>query len=332
MLKSLAGNEFYYFLDGFSGYFQIPIDPQDQEKTTFTCPYGTFAYRRMPFGLCNAPGTFQRCMVAIFHDMIEKTMEVFMDDFSVFGDSLSSCLSYLDMMLKRDFGVGAVFEQRKEKHFQPIHFASKTLSDAQTHYTTTEKELLAVKFELKKAVENLVADHLSILENSQGGLIGNVLVRGMSSQQKKKFFKDVRHYFWDDPYLFRICADQIIRRCVDGNEAYDILEACHHGPTGGHHGPNYTAKKVFDSGFFWPTIYRDAHDMVTHCDACQRQGKISHRDEMSQNPIQNVEIFDVWGIGFMDLFSSSRGNRYILVAVDYVSKCVEAKVLPTNDA
>nr|GFB13461.1 reverse transcriptase domain-containing protein [Tanacetum cinerariifolium] len=100
MLERLAGNEFYCFLDGFSEYFQIPIDPQDQEKTTFTCPYGTFAYRRMPFGLCNAPGTFQRCMVAIFHDMIEKTMEVFMDDFSVFGNSFSSCLFYLDMMLK----------------------------------------------------------------------------------------------------------------------------------------------------------------------------------------------------------------------------------------
>ncbi|GKA64299.1 reverse transcriptase domain-containing protein [Tanacetum coccineum] len=79
MLKRLAGNEYYCFLDGFSEYFQIPIDPQDQEKTTFTCPYGTFTYRRMPFGLCNAPGTFQRRMMAIFHDMIEETMEVFMD-------------------------------------------------------------------------------------------------------------------------------------------------------------------------------------------------------------------------------------------------------------
>ncbi|GJU24569.1 reverse transcriptase domain-containing protein, partial [Tanacetum coccineum] len=93
MLERLAGNEFYCFLDGFSGYFQIPIDPQDQEKTTFTCPYGTFAYRRMPFGLCNAPGTFQRCMMAIFHDMIEETMDVFMDDFSIFEDSFSFCLS-----------------------------------------------------------------------------------------------------------------------------------------------------------------------------------------------------------------------------------------------
>nr|GEV69030.1 hypothetical protein [Tanacetum cinerariifolium] len=87
--------------DGFSGYFQILIDPQDQEKTTFTCPYGTFTYLRMPFGLSNAPETFQRCMMAIFHDMVEKTMEVFMANFSVFGDSFSSCLSYLDTMLQR---------------------------------------------------------------------------------------------------------------------------------------------------------------------------------------------------------------------------------------
>ncbi|GJZ22074.1 reverse transcriptase domain-containing protein [Tanacetum coccineum] len=101
MLERLAGNEYYCFLDGFSGYFQIPIDPHDQEKTTFTCPYGTFAYRRMPFGLCNAPGTFQRCMMAIFHDMIEKTMEVFMDDFSVFGNSFGNCLSRVDKMLQR---------------------------------------------------------------------------------------------------------------------------------------------------------------------------------------------------------------------------------------
>ncbi|GJV20383.1 reverse transcriptase domain-containing protein [Tanacetum coccineum] len=100
MLERLAGNEYYCFLDGFSGYFQIPIDPQDQEKTTFTCPYGTFAYRRMPFGLCNAPGTFQRCMMAIFHDMIEETMEVFMDDFLVFRDSFSSCLSHLEKNAK----------------------------------------------------------------------------------------------------------------------------------------------------------------------------------------------------------------------------------------
>nr|GEY81552.1 hypothetical protein [Tanacetum cinerariifolium] len=115
---------------------------------------------------------------------------------------------------------------------------------------------------------------------------GNFIVKGISSQQKKKFFKDVKHYFWDDPYLFRICSDQIIQLCVHEKEAYDIIKACHEGPTGGHHGVNFTVKKVFDVSFFWPTIYKDAHNLVKSCDICQRQGKISQKDEMPQNVIQ----------------------------------------------
>ncbi|GJQ91128.1 reverse transcriptase domain-containing protein [Tanacetum coccineum] len=277
MLERLAENEFYCFLDGFSGYFQIPMDPQDQEKTTFTCPYGTFVYHRMPFGLCNALGTFQRYMMAIFHDMIEKTMEVLIDDFSVFGGSFDSCLSNLEKMLKScedtnlvlnwekchfmcregivlghkisksrihvdhakidviaklphsttvkgvrsflghagfyrrfiqdfskiarpmthlleketpfvfskdcidafetfkkkpteapilvvpdwnlpfelmcdasDFAIGAILGQRKTKHFQLIHYASKTMTEAQIHYTMTEKEMLAVVYAFEK--------------------------------------------------------------------------------------------------------------------------------------------------------------------------------------
>ncbi|GJT61854.1 reverse transcriptase domain-containing protein [Tanacetum coccineum] len=242
MLERLAGNEYYCFLDGFSGYFQIPIEPHDKEKTTFTCPYRTLAYRRMPFGLCNAPDTFQRCMMAIFHDMIEKTMEVFMDDFLVFRNSFGNCLSRVDKMLQRcedtnlclnwekshfmvkegivlghkiskngikvdkakvdviaklphpttvkgvrsflghaafetlkkklteapiliapdwdlpfelmcdasDFAIGAVLGQRHEKYFKPTHYASKTMNEAESHYITTEKEMLAVVYAFEK--------------------------------------------------------------------------------------------------------------------------------------------------------------------------------------
>ncbi|GJY53836.1 reverse transcriptase domain-containing protein [Tanacetum coccineum] len=220
-----------------------------------------------------------------------------------------------------DYAVCVVLGQRKTKHFQLIHNASKTMTDAQAHYTTTEKELLAVVYAFKKFWLYLVLSKYKRLENPNQselekkeitetfpletlGMVTfrgdastpwfvdfanyharNFVVKGMASQQKKKIFKDVKHYFWDDPYLFKVCADQVIRRCVFGQEAHDILMACHNRPTRGHHGANYMAKKVFDSEFYWTTIYRDAHDLVTRCDACQRQEKISQRDEMPQNAI-----------------------------------------------
>nr|GFA34055.1 DNA-directed DNA polymerase [Tanacetum cinerariifolium] len=329
MLKRLAGNEYYCFLEGFSRYFQIPIDPRDQEKTTFTCPYGTFAYRRMPFGLCNAPATFQRCMLAIFYDMVEKTMEVVMDDFSVFGNSFENCLSRLDKMLQR------CEDTNLSLNWEKSHFMVKEGIVLGHKISKNEIEVDRAKVDV-----NAKLPHPTTVKYIQSFLshadfanyhAGNFIIKGMTSQQKNKFFKDVKHYFWDDPLLFKICADQVIRQCVHGKEAFDILKACHNGPTGGHHGANLTAKTIFDAGFFWPTIYKDTYEFVKNCDSCQRQGKISQRDEMPQNSIQTYEIFDVWGIDFMGPFLSSRGNKFILVAVDYLSKWVEAKALPTND-
>nr|GEV14635.1 reverse transcriptase domain-containing protein [Tanacetum cinerariifolium] len=104
--------------------------------------------------------------------------------------------------------------------------------------------------------------------------------KGMSSQQKKKFFNDVKHYFWDDPYLFEYVRIKSFRGVCMDKEPLILSKACHEGPTGGHYGANLSAKKMFDAGFFWPTIYRDAHTMIKSCDTCQKQGKISQQDEM----------------------------------------------------
>ena len=101
VLERVFGHPFYCFLGGYSGYFQIEIDVEDQEKTTFTCPFGTYAYRRMPFDLCNAPATFQRCMLSIFSDMVECIMEVFMDDITIYGSTFDKCLVNLEVVLNR---------------------------------------------------------------------------------------------------------------------------------------------------------------------------------------------------------------------------------------
>nr|GEY21385.1 reverse transcriptase domain-containing protein [Tanacetum cinerariifolium] len=154
------------------------------------------------------------------------------------------------------------------------------------------------------------------------------------SEDYIKAFQTLKQKLTEAPILIAPKWDLPFELMCDASDfaiALDILEACHNGPMGGHHGANLTAKKVFNSGFFWPTIYKDAHEFVKNCYSCQRQGKISQRDEMPQNSIQICEIFDLWGIDFMGPFSSSLGNKYILVAVDYLSKCVEAKALPTND-
>ncbi|GJZ39529.1 reverse transcriptase domain-containing protein [Tanacetum coccineum] len=173
MLERLAGNKYFCFLDGFSGYFQIPIDPMDQEKRTFTCPFGTYAYRRMPFGLCNAPATFQRCMLAIFLDMIEESVEVFMDDFSVFGNSFDNCLNNLDKMLQRCKDAHLVLNWEK-CHFMVKegimlgHWCPKqALKSTKKRMTYCFYKNLMSTFKDRLGIENVVVDHLSWIENEE---------------------------------------------------------------------------------------------------------------------------------------------------------------------
>nr|XP_028954741.1 uncharacterized protein LOC103427080 [Malus domestica] len=226
--------------------------------------------------------------------------------------------------------------------------------------------LLLQEFDLeildKKGSDNVVADHLSRLDENHGVgpplplnesfpdeqlfvvqekepwyadfvnyLACGVLRDDISFQERKKFLAMVKHYIWDEPYLFKYCPDQIIRRCVPESEHQSILTFSHTLACGGHFGAKKTSLKVLQSGFFWPTLFKDAFDFCSKCDRCQKMGNISRRNEMPLNNILVVELFDVWGIDFMGPFPSSFGYLYILVAVDYVSKWVEAIATRTND-
>ncbi|KAK9035209.1 hypothetical protein V6N11_077257 [Hibiscus sabdariffa] len=226
--------------------------------------------------------------------------------------------------------------------------------------------LLLQEFDLevkdRKGTENQVADHLSRLDNPHNqdrdveisdsfpdekilfataipwyADIVNFLVSGivppdLSSQGRKKFRHDAKFFYWNEPYLFKHCADQVLRRCVSEEEQKDIMYHCHAAACGGHFGGNRTAAKILQSGFYWPTLFKDAHTFAKACDRCQRTGNISRRNEMPLQNILEVELFDVWGIDFMGPFPSSHGDLYILLAVDYVSKWVEAIATPKNDA
>eukprot|EP00257_Ricinus_communis_P025114 XP_025012528.1 uncharacterized protein LOC107260976 [Ricinus communis] len=393
----------------------------------------------MPFGLCNAPATFQRCMVSIFSDYVENIIEVFMDDFTVYGYVVSSRgievdKSKIDVIKSLPYPASvrevhsflghAGFYRRFIKDFskvaQPlcrllqkdVEFvldesckeAFDKLKDALTSaliiqppdwtlpfeimcdvatmswvpslafkYLLSKKDakpmlirwiLLLQEFNLtikdKKGTKNLVADHLShLITNEEPSplkdefpyehlfsihnsipwfadlvnyLVTRMLPNDSSRAQKDRIKSDAKYYIWDDPYLWKFCSDQIIRRCVSQHEVASILTFCHLYAYGGHFGPKRTARKVLECGLFWPNLFRDSYMFCKACENCQKTGNLGHRDQMPLTSILICEIFDVWGIDFMGPFPPSNGNIYIPLAVDYVSKWVVAKATWTNDS
>ncbi|GKB26877.1 reverse transcriptase domain-containing protein [Tanacetum coccineum] len=289
-------------------------------------------------------------MLAIFHDMIEESVEVFMDDFSVFGNSFNNCLNNLDKMLQRCKDAHLVLNWEK------CHFMVKEgillghkVSEADLEVDKAKIDVFSklppptnikefdIKIKDKKGTKNVTADHLSRLENDETSddnevndnfpgetlmeintrdepwfadfanyLVSDIIPKGMTYQQKNKFFSDLKHYFWEEPYLFKVCSDGMIRRCVFGPETRTILDQCHHEPTSGHYGPNTTAKKVLDLGFYWATIIKEAHIQVRLCEACQKTGNISKRDEMPLNSIQKLFCH----FGMPKALISDRGTHF----------------------
>ncbi|KAL4385101.1 hypothetical protein GQ457_15G018550 [Hibiscus cannabinus] len=440
-MKDVVRKEILKWLD--AGYNQIAIAPEDQSKTTFTCPYGTFAFRRMPFGLCNAPATFQRCMTSIFSDLNEDCLEIFMDDFSTFGEDFDNCLSNLEKVIKRckeknlvlnwekchfmvDEGIvlshkisskGMEVEKAKievisklppptivkgirsflghagfyRRFIEDFSKITKPLcslleqgrpfefnDDCAKAFNLMKQKLVTapiveppdwkLPFELmcdasdyavgavlrsyligtkvKVHTDHSAIKYLLSKKDAKPRLIRWILLlqefdieildrKGTENQvadHLKRFRHNAKGYFWDELYLFKQCADQIIRRCIPEEEQQMILEQCHSAPYGGHFGGNRTTAKVLQSGFYWPTLHRDAQLFCQQCDRCQRTGNISKRNEMPLQNILEVKLFEVWVIDFMGPFPSSFDNLYILLVVDYVSKWVEAIATTHNDA
>ncbi|RVW18505.1 Retrovirus-related Pol polyprotein from transposon 17.6 [Vitis vinifera] len=290
-----SGHPFYCFLDGYSGYFQIEIAVEDHEKTTFTCPFGTYAYRRMPFGLCNALATFQRGMLSIFSDMVERIMEVVMDDITVYGNVFDECLVNLEVMMNRCIEKDLVLNWEK-CHFMlllttaPIvrapnwQFSFEVMCDARSFivvftdhsalkYLLTKQDakarlirwiLLLQEFNLhikdKKVVENMVADHLSrlaIAHNSHSLPINDDFPEeSLMLIEAAPWYAHIANYLVTgevprDPQS--LPRKRMWRSLCFSEDSYEVSQ----------------------SGFCWPSLFKDAFTMCRSCDRCQRLGKLT---------------------------------------------------------
>ena len=562
VLDHVAGQECFSFLDGFSGYNQVSIREEDQLKTTFTTDWGTYAFNRMPFGLCNAPGTFQRLMMDIFQDFLKHFLEVFIDDFAVFSKKTEhlnclrktfqrcretnlklhpgkcffgmksglllghvvspegiavdlgkivvmlallpprnlreirgflGCVGYyrrfiqdyarmavpLTELLKKEvpyvwtevrqeafeelkrrlvaapilaapdwtkefhvtldasgWCLGAVLWQADEGNRErPIYYASRQMNPAERNYTTTEREALAVIYACKKfrhyllgykvvfhtdhdslkylvnkpdlsgrlarwilllqefhyevkvkpGTANANADYLSrqrgipsphVLETDfpdefpepedQGTVLQSEVhqsadeVRVFRTEEGDDLeFQPIIHYLRNGSYpkefnreeksvfqhrvapysiikdvLFRMGADDRLRRCLEARYRTKVIRGLHEGPAGGHFASITTIERIRSAGYWWPTMSRDVRNFVRSCDPCQRTGNPVFRNHWPLTPIVPLAPFEKWGVDFIGPIQplGSQRHRYIILATDYATKWVEARATRRNDA
>ncbi|XP_060190585.1 uncharacterized protein LOC132619821 [Lycium barbarum] len=369
MLDRLAGRSCYCFLDGYSDYNQINIALEDHETTNFTCPYRTFAFSRMPFGLCNASATFQTCMMSIFSDIVEDFLEAkfkFDEKYRKAFDELKEHLTSALIIISPDWSLPFELMCDASGFSIGVVLGSKVVvytGHVALRYLMAKKEekprlirwvLLLQEFYFKvknrKGSENQAADRLSLLEEARGPSeeldiddafldkrvlavsfkvapwyadIANFLVTGIipdeikAYQKKKKFLRDSCQYYWEEPYLFLTCADNIIRCCVLESEVMEILKAFHDAPDKGHHSGTRTAAKVLECGYYWPTLFHDANLLEVR-DAYEfRDGGRTVR---------------CLGDLFYGSLCELLWYEAHLGSVDYVSKWVEAVALPNNEA
>ncbi|RVW39889.1 Pol polyprotein [Vitis vinifera] len=319
----------------YGGYFQIEIDLEDQEKTTFTCPFGTFAIGDALWSICS-PRCIEKDLVLNWekcHFMVQQGIVL---GHIISKNGIEVDKAKVELIVKlppptnvkgiRQFLGHAGFYRREDGKPYVIYYASKTLNEAQRNYTTTEKELLAVVFALDKFRAYLVGssivvftDHSALKylltkQDAKARLIRWIFC-SKNSISKSGIKRGVSHVNRGSSMVFSHCKflvtgevpNQIIRKCVPEQEQSGIL-------------PIAMIVHV-----------EDAHSMCKGCDRCQRLGKLTRRNMMPLNPILIVDVFDVWGIDFMGPFPMSFGHSYILVGVDYVSKWVEAIPCRSND-